>query len=334
MRAALLLFLILLAVVQGARAKGSLVNGFLPDRDEFRYVISHDKTSDQEADEAALEGCRNAGLRGCTSHTKFWNICLAMAITGPKGWTQLTASTRAQAKENILSHCSSGRTCADVTIVCDGIQGSRADPEAIWVPSTFVPQMFRLTQIALVFGWTAAVVVTLVLLWFFISLVSSMPISVVKHRAVIAAWVAVPALIAGGLHRWTAAPVSMAQSYLVITPILWTGVFTALGIGQWVRRRYLDKPATPVQSLPFVALAFTIVTVGVAWVFIDHAYLATPSVCTAYEPVFSGCWHLRWQGLYLAAFMLIALVGCGVVIPPTSNLVLAYERSAVRIRAR
>jgi hypothetical protein len=327
MRALLLLVFILLAVVRGASANGSLVNGKPPDRDEFRYAISHDKATDEAAAEAALESCRNAGLRGCTAHTAFRNICIAMAITGPKGWTEWNAPTRAKVKESILSGCSV-RTCTDVTVVCDGIQGSTGDPETIWVPSTFLPQMFRFSQVALVFGWTAAVVVMLVLLWFFISLVSSMPISVVKHRAVIAAWVAVPALIAGGLYRWTAAPVSMAQSYLVIIPALWTGVFTALGIGQVIRRRHFNKLATPIQSLPFVALAFTIVTVGVAWLFIQYVYLPTPPVCTGYEPVFSGCWHLRWQGLYIAALMLIALVGCGIFIPPTSNLILAYDRSA------
>jgi hypothetical protein len=196
---------------------------------------------------------------------------------------------------------------------------------------SWIGVVVRYAQVTLIFSWAAAVVVAVLPFWVFISFAST-PIPVLKQRGLIAAWVGIPALMAGAVYLLAPKVMWPLQIRTIIFFVIWTDVFAALTIGQIVRQRYLKRPMAPVLSLPFVTLAVTVVMFAAAWLYMEYGAFRPPE-CTGDAPFSDICWHLNREGLYLASFALILVAACGVVVPANSTLVLAYERLAAWVRS-
>jgi hypothetical protein len=113
-----------------------------------------------------------------------------------------------------------------------------------WVLA-FLGPVFRFVQVNTIFGWTAGVVVTGLFIWLLVSIASSTPAAILKQRAVIVGWVAIPALIAGALFYW--GHLSNGELYVSSFLVTWTAVFSALTVGG-VIREYVTVCRVPPSS--------------------------------------------------------------------------------------
>jgi hypothetical protein len=190
--------------------------------------------------------------------------------------------------------------------------------------------LFRFIQANTIFAWTAGIVATGLLIWLFVSIISSTPTPILKHRAVVVGWMAIPAAIAGALYysgRFSNGEL-YAQSFLVT----WTDAFAALACGGIIRQRVLKTSAPAIPSLPFVALAFAALTFAAFLLFVDYGHVLETAVCKGYDPFPSRCWFDKRNGFFFGSFVLICLVLCGVVLPAGSNFIVIYDRLRTWVR--
>jgi hypothetical protein len=215
---------------------------------------------------------------------------------------------------------------APVTEVTEGPESGAGGRDFGWLGP-----VFRFIQVNLVFGWTAAVVVTGLFIWLFVSVASSTPVPILKHRAVIVGWITIPAVLAGVLFFWgpfltSFVPYFYFELFISIFCIIWTDVFTALVVGGIIKQRFSERPPPAAPSLPFVALAFTALTFAAALLFVNYGHVVEPVSCTGDDPFPNLCWFQKRDGFYFATLVLICVIVCGVMLPADSNLVFAYER--------
>jgi hypothetical protein len=208
-----------------------------------------------------------------------------------------------------------------------------ADTTEINLSFGWLVGFFRWLQVAMIFGGAAGVVVATLFIWILVSAASSTPIPVLKQRAVIAAWVAVPAAVGGALYMWTPAYRGALGWWVIGFLVLWTDVVAGLAIGGMARQRFLKREAAGVRSLPLVAVACTLVTLVAIELFIEHGFPGPSPNCESGPSLFSLCWFSRREGFLVGVLALALIATCGVVLPADSNIVLAYERLAARVRS-
>jgi hypothetical protein len=197
------------------------------------------------------------------------------------------------------------------------------------------PGFWRLGQVETSAVAAATTIVLALLLWMIVSFVSAVPLDVLKRRAVIFAWIALPS-----------APVVLTRlfidTYLLpggaigIIPIMWTDVFTALAIGAALKRLLFPASKAPeIRSLPLAALVFCVLTSGALLLFIEHGIVRHFITCEDRSlpfSLFSECDLLIREGFYCTVFATCMLIVCGIALSPDSNLIRAYNMLRVTRR--
>ena len=166
-----------------------------------------------------------------------------------------------------------------------------------------------------------------------ISVVLTAPGNVLKERLWICMWVCLPAaaaLVSFGT-QWHGVPFSDLG---ILTLLMWSDVFGALIIGGRLRTLISTKWEAPAPlSLPLASFAFTSFSIVLTFLYLAHGDLNLSSCDLPPYPFFSQCSSLQWLGGYLTIAILLFVVACGAVLPPDSNLVVAYRRLGSFIRS-
>ena len=130
--------------------------------------------------------------------------------------------------------------------------------------------------------------------------------------------------------------------FLFLPSLVWGNVFSALILGGRVRQRLSTKWKAPkALALPFATLGFTIIVTLLLQLYIDRGLPWTLECDSPPYPLLSACGVQGNSNLLICAAAIMVIVICGVVLPPDSNLVVAYDRlvaftrtSLARSRAR
>jgi hypothetical protein len=178
----------------------------------------------------------------------------------------------------------------------------------------------------------AAAVVSVSLLCLAISLVSTSPGDVLKERALICAWVAIPAAVSL-LLRWTKWPEEFLSMIGVLALLAWCDTFGALIIGRRVRKLISASWKVPAPlSLPLATFAFSSITTVIIFLFWGFDDVSFSSCDSPPYSFLSLCEFQKWQGAYLVALLLLLITAYGAVLPADSNLIRGYNHLATFIR--
>jgi hypothetical protein len=274
MRSALLGFLILLACASESAAHGSIAYGY-DANGRIRFFTSQNQEVEGVAEALASEECRVQGLSNCDTLYKFENTCVAVAVNPSNARVGLgvdfnTASTNAVAQCLADRHgvCNVSISVCDATPVPEPVAEPELETSTVnsdW----FGPPFVRELQIEIGSVALATVISCALVLWTFLSIVSSTPAAILKRRVAISAWIALPAMLAYPAWQvwinsaWPVPSFNAVLYILHVSLLLWTNVFVALLIGGAVRRKLLGSAQVPDPlSLPLATFAFTIISVG------------------------------------------------------------------------
>ena len=328
MRATLLFLLTLLASAHESHARGAAAIGYY--ESQLRIFTEHGKATQQEAIDAALADCHNfPGISSCQIAETFENTWFVISPTSDGRYVSATAGMRQSARQDVLNRCRGvGIVCTNVTEIYDSTPGPETSDlgwAGLGVALAVIAVIARYAQVALIFNWTAGITVAALFLLVSASLASTTPLSVLKQRAAIAGWIALPAAVGGAFYFWGPKPMPGIGISLLIASILWTDVFAALALGSIIRQHFWGRAAPAVTSLPLAVAACTAVTFVLAWAFINYGTPLRISGCKEDVPFADPCWHLSREGVYVAILLLLLVCVGGILLPAKSNLVLVYE---------
>jgi hypothetical protein len=262
--------------------------------------------------------------------------------------TTATGSTAELALSSATGACNRvrGSNCAGGISVCDGTAGSQVinpdgttdaanepvapeepapvEPVPSWDFSflKFIPGL----QISLASMYFTILILTGLVLWIIVSVVSTAPFPVLKRRVIIASWIGVPAALAhASMFLFPKYFNGLTLTQMNMT-FVWTEVFIALAVGTGLRRRFMAKwPSPDLLSMPLVVLVFSIITLVAVYEIVDLATFPRPSDCISSSLTFSVCSFFDFQGYLIFSAALVVLVLCGMTIPANSNLILAND---------
>jgi hypothetical protein len=193
------------------------------------------------------------------------------------------------------------------------------------------PNFFREIQVWMSVAYAAYAIVLTLFLWILVSLISTTSVDVLKRRAAISAWIALPSLPPAVVSILGLKP-GIVADHVLAGMVLWTDVYTALIIAVGLRwLMTLDVPS--VRSLPLATLVFTAITFGAGKLFIEYGTFPDALSCD-HPPYFplSGCGYFMFEGFYAALAWLLLLILCGAVLAPNSNLIRGYDWLNARVR--
>jgi hypothetical protein len=331
MRTSLLGFLILLACASEASAHGSVAYGY-DATNTIRFISSQNERTAEDAQAVALQRCGAAGLRSCFMYVNFENRCAAVAIR----IDSFNAGLGEDADAAKRSACSptNGVACRAELLACDRTPTVEPEVETPTPSFDWIGPFFQAMQVAYSSVLFAALILAALFLWVFVSVVSSAPVSVLKRKAAISAWIAFPTVLAGAW--WFAIPESFARTPFVriAETVLWTEVFAALVVGNAFRRRFFTAWRSPHPlSLPLAALVLTVISMGVIYRLAEFGILPKPSGCElSVESPLSLCGLSQYEIRYVGSALWLILALCGFALPADSNLIRAYDRLNASVR--
>jgi hypothetical protein len=198
----------------------------------------------------------------------------------------------------------------------------------------FLADHFRALQVFASVAYAAGVIVLGLFLCVLASIISTTSVDVLKRRAAIFAWIALPSLPTGVVLLFVP-EAGIAKTYVPSILFLWTDVFAALAIGVSLRCLLSSTSKPPsVLSLPLATLVFTSIFYVVGRLFIEYGTFPNTLTCKPpYSPL-SGCGYFNYEGFFGAAAGLILLILFGAALPANSNLIRGYDSINARIFGR
>jgi len=297
------------------------------------FAASYNKATPADANATSMNRCNGWPLQNCRILKEFQNSCVSVGLVEGFTYRSTEAHEAFQARQGMFARCSSdGVRCTEVLTVqtaTPAATDTSAAPEPDdtghdwgWIAALVF--LNRLSGVTTTLEITAGLIVSGSILWLLISIVSSTTISTLKDRASISAWVGLPAAV-----FWVGTLVvnGPVLDLLYLGALAWTDVFAALIIGTRLKGRFSsDRTAPNLFMLPIATLTFAILTMAILLCYVFYG-LPFPT-CDGLPPFppFSGCWFASNQPYFVVAAALLLVVGCGVVLPADSNLVLAYSR--------
>jgi hypothetical protein len=196
------------------------------------------------------------------------------------------------------------------------------------------PGFWRVGQIISVVAYGGTAIVATLLLWLFLTILSTVSPDVLKRRAAFT-WIALPSL-----------PIVAGWAFIPFHPILgghvgfillcWTVVFAALGVGTKLRWLVIhQKNAPDVLSLPLAAFLFSVVTICFFVPFAEYGIVPKQEDCGESWTFLSRCAFSKLEGLYFSLGAIAVLILVGMLLPGDSHLIGAYirfRRSVSKIR--
>jgi hypothetical protein len=227
-------------------------------------VAITDQVSEEDARSAALSACIGEGLTSCEIEVSLQNNCASFAKSSIAGYSSAIGDNLDQAGAKAVATCAATHpgVCTVAFNACDATPVVEQDDTPTWDFSFLKdPRYWRATQIMSVSASAACAIVFALLLWLVVAVVSTVKLDVLKRRAAISAWIALPS-----------APVAPMWAFTAIVPagyfaaIIWTDVYTALIIAVGLRRLLINRLNAPaVLSLPIASLVlprFPVVRLG------------------------------------------------------------------------
>jgi hypothetical protein len=337
MRAVLLGLLILSVSGSNALAFGAIASGENGSFPNFTSASSEDTYNTANA--LSLRRCQDEGLANCVVRWNFRNICISVGLGNNNVAEEGDGATALDAREQMHTNCTNAGAgvCTETVLACDQTPSAGANEEdavpEVTTPPTTVDQLLTYIQLPDTVALFAGLITVSLLTWIFVSIVSATPIPILKKRVLLSVWICGPAALqfALWLTGAKAAP-SIPQAIYLLS--LWTDTFAALILGGGVRRRLSPewKPPDPL-SLPVATFAFTIAAGVLIWLFAQYVLVPQVIGCIfAPNTDADACQRLRWENVGAGLTALLALLGCGVLLPANSNLVLANNRLEALIR--
>src|ERR1700681_2188043 len=186
------------------------------------------------------------------------------------------------------------------------ISRALADDTTLGNTGWFLPDTFwRFVGVYYTLGPVAAGVVLGLVLWLLVSIISSVPVAVLKQRAAISAWIGTPGAVLYAVV-WVSRSqyVPDAAFYLIV----WTPGFAALIIGGWLRHRFSPKWVAPEPlTLPVATLVFAAVSAVLLKLYVEYGIFLPYIYCEPDFPFVSVCEIERWRGFVFAAAVLLGI---------------------------
>jgi hypothetical protein len=249
-------------------------------------------------------------------------VGVALSPTGDYTTAVGESNERARREATIL--CSTPRAiCTDALAACD--ETPTAEPESPSHDGGVLgdPSFWRMVLIARAATYGGTAIVLALSLWLFVTVLSTADPGVLKRRAAIFAWLALPSLpICAG---WALIPNhAIPGGVFGLALLCWTLVFAALSVGTLIQSD--RKNAPDVLSLPIAALLFSIITFGLFAAFIEYGLL--PSLANCDEPIrpLSLCDLSRLEGLYFSVGAIVILIFMGIFLSADSHVIRMYAR--------
>ena len=194
----------------------------------------------------------------------------------------------------------------------------------------FLAWLNRYFQVWITLAVFTAAVLSVAGLRLCISVVSTDPANVLKERALICAWIVVPAATALALWFFPASVFSYISFFVLLT---WTSAFGALIIGVRIRKMVSKGWKAPGSlSLPLAGFAFGSVATLPLILYWSYGGLVFSSCGSPPYPLLSRCGTQPWLGICFTTVLLLLIALCGGVLPFNSNLVIAHHRFGLFIR--
>jgi hypothetical protein len=213
-----------------------------------------------------------------------------------------------------------GNVCTDALTACDETPNTEPEPPS-YDPGYIDAYARRIIQVfwVAIYGGTAIVVA--LSLWLLATLLSTAQSHVLKRRAAIFSWVALPSL-----------PICAGWAFLPYHPLLgdywggallcWTIVFAALWIGSLIQSN--RRKAPDVLSLPLAALLFSTITFGLFRAFIAYGIVSSPADCEEPMTPLSLCALSHHEGFYISGAAIVVLIFAGIFLSEKSHLIRLY----------
>jgi Domain of unknown function (DUF4189) len=310
--------LFLIAWAPDCWAYGSIARGYAGRSIRFVSVVNLSIKEDDES--AAISACMKQGLTDCQVILSFRDRCVAVAISPTGPYTTALGESTQSARADASAACGLAQ-CKDALSACDKTPTAEPEPPPYDFDSGGVSRGFRLFHVFLVaiYGGTAIVVV--LSLWLLATLLSTAQSHVLKRRAAIFFWVALPSL-----------PICAGWAFIPYHPLLgghwgsallcWTLVFAALWIGSLIQSNRRNAP--DVLSLPLAALLFSIITFGLFEAFIAYGIVSSPADCEEPMSLLSLCALSHFEGFYFSGAAIVVLIFVGIFLSEETPLVRLY----------
>jgi hypothetical protein len=329
MRTFLFGLLIFFSHVPNALAYGAIASG--DNGRSLNFTAAYNEGTAEDAGALSLQRCQDQGLTNCAIRWNFQNICASVGLTGDYTYRAGQGDSPFQARQNMFVNCVNARSgmCIEVVTVCDQTTSTPSTEEAaatgssdtmVAAPASIIDQVFGYLDLAANPAAFAKAITLALLVWLFVSVCSTIPVSVLKQRVLISVWVSGPAILQFALEATAQSfgPFGVAISSLS----LWTTVFAALILGGRLRQRLSPKCKTPNPlSLPLAVVLYTIISATLLGLYIHYIAIGYIMGCA-----FGGdCHRLVRDQVYTCVIMMVSLIICGAVLSPDSNVVLAND---------
>jgi Domain of unknown function (DUF4189) len=323
MRAIAIGVLILIAWASDCWAYGSIARGYAGR--SIRFVSVVDRSIKEDDQSAAISACLAQGLASCEVIFSFRDRCVSVAISQTGTYTTALGEDIEGARTIAITGCrrAQGNVCTEALTTCDETPTTEPSHPSYDFGFLADPRFRRLVHVSQVAAYGATAIVAALSLWLFATMLSTTEPDVLKRRAAIFGWIALPSL-----------PICAAWAFLSGHPILggalgltllcWTLVYAALWIGSLIQTDRQNAP--DVLSLPLAAFLFSAITIGLFAAFIAYGIVPKPDDCEEEMKPLSLCGLSRLEGFYFSFGAIVILIFMGIFLSTETHLVRLYTR--------